>query len=460
MFLLNLDNVGDFLARYAEFSDQVYWISSPDFSTIRYISPSYEKIWGRSRQELYDNPSLWISFLHPEDTKHYHPIQNMANKIIVEGDKARYQESYRIIRPDGSIRWILDRGFPLFDEEGVCYGVTGIAIDITEIKHIEFELRTAKEAAEAASKAKSEFLSNMRHDIRTPLSGIVGFSEILKSEASEPRIKEYADNLIASSHALLGLMDEVLEAIKVSSGEIPLLKKKFSLTKTLEQVSALYAAKAGEKRLPLSLSIDPILPQYVIGDKIRIHRIVLELVGNALNFTDTGHVTIHAELAKKEQQQAVIRLTVTDTGVGIPKDKQLEIYVQFKRLTPSYQGIYKGTGLGLYVVKQFIDELGGEIYVESEPHKGTVFTCLIPLQLPLLDDASGIDSDEQLKIEKSYIAPLTNETLLLEPVLDQGLTSKVLVVEDNFIAKTVAKTLLTSMNCQVDVAMNGQLPHK
>ena len=135
-------------------------------------------------------------------------------------------------------------------------------------------------------------------------------------------------------------MDEVLEAIKVSSGEIPLLKKKFSLADTLTSITQLYAAKASEKKLGLSLVLGENLPQFVIGDKIRFHRITLELVGNALNFTATGHVAIQVELAKQEQQALAIRLTVSETGMGIPKDKQQDIYVQFKRLTPSYQGTY------------------------------------------------------------------------------------------------------------------------
>ncbi|HAU0368102.1 TPA: response regulator [Legionella pneumophila] len=361
-----------------------------------------------------------------------------------------------LLDEQGNLTYYSSSRVPLFDDEHKeVIGVVGISVDITEQKQLLIDLKQAKERAELANEAKTEFLANMRHDIRTPLSGIVGFSEILKAEASNPRIKEYADNLIASSHALLSLMDEVLEAIKVSSGEVPLLKKKFNLSETLEQVSALYAAKAGEKRVPLSLTIDPLLPQFVIGDKIRIHRIALELVGNALNFTDSGHVTIRAELAKKEQQSLVIRLTVTDTGMGIPKDKQQEIYVQFKRLTPSYQGIYKGAGLGLYIVKQFIDELGGEIYVDSEPLKGTLFTCLIPLQVPLLDDASGIDLDEDLTNYQPGITPLKNKAPTQETISESKATSTVLVVEDNFIAQTVAKALLSAMACRVDVASNG-----
>ena len=345
------------------------------------------------------------------------------------------------------------------NENGVIIGVVGTSIDITnditKLKQRELELIQAKEKAEAANQAKTEFLANMRHDIRTPLAGIVGFSEILKSEANEPRIKEYADNLIASSHALLGLMDEVLEAIKVSSGEIPLLKKKFNLSDTLTSITQLYAAKASEKNLDLSVVLGDNLPQFIIGDKIRFHRIALELVGNALNFTATGHVAIRAELGKQDQQSLVIRLTVSDTGIGIPKDKQQDIYVQFKRLTPSYQGIYKGAGLGLSIVKQFIDELGGEIYVDSGSGKGTVFTCLIPMQIPLLDDASGVEHVDNLSINIPYNLPLKNQVLTPAFLSNDKATCRVLVVEDNFIAQTVTKTLLTGMACQVDVAISG-----
>lgn len=352
----------------------------------------------------------------------------------------------------------------LYDDNKRVIGIIGVSIDITKRKKAENQLKkkqvqllAEKNKAEAASQAKTEFLANMRHDIRTPLSGIVGFSELLKSESNEPRIKEYADNLIASSHALLDLMDEVLEAVRVSSGEMPLLKRKFNLTQTIEQVVALYQARAHEKKLGLSLSLDNTVPNFVIGDKIRLHRIALELIGNALNFTDKGHVKVNVVLAKKENRELIIKMTVTDSGMGIPKEKQQEIYLQFKRLTPSYQGIYKGSGLGLYVVKQFIDELGGEIYVESETRKGTVFTCLIPMQAPLLDDSFGVDPEKDLKIEKRYMIPLKNQKTKLMPKnnLDCKIKSKVLVVEDNFIAQTVAKTLLSGMDCQVDVASSG-----
>ncbi|MDA0759773.1 MAG: response regulator, partial [Proteobacteria bacterium] len=384
-------------------------------------------------------------------------ILRETDLLVMNSKKSVTREEESKISGSDKVSIFLSKKAPLYNKKNEVVGILGVSFDISDRKLMEANLEEARINAEAASQAKTEFLANMRHDIRTPLSGIVGFSEILKSEVSDPRIKEYADNLIASSHALLGLMDEVLEAIKVSSGERPLLKKKFSLEVTLTSITQLYAAKAAEKKLDLSLSLDANLPQFVIGDKIRFHRIALELVGNALNFTAVGHVIIQVELAKQEQQALVIRLTVSDTGMGIPKDKQQDIYVQFKRLTPSYQGIYKGAGLGLSIVKQFIDELGGEIYVDSGSGKGTVFTCLIPMHIPLLDDASGVELEQvdNLFTKTPYSLPLKPKMLASETLSKSKASSRVLVVEDNFIAQTVAKTLLTGMDCQVDIAICG-----
>ncbi len=455
--LFTLEQMGKFLAKYAELSEHVYWISSPDFSKIQYVSPSYERIWGRSRIDLYDNPESWVDFFHPEDALTHNPLPDMTEQIKQLGEQARYNANYRIVRPNGEIRWIKDHGFPLINNEGICYGVTGIAIDITE-EHLKTEaLKLAKEAAEAANQAKSEFLANMRHDIRTPLSGIVGFSELLKTEFNEPRIQEYADNLVASSHALLKLMNDVLEAVRVSSGEIPRLKCKFDVTATLEHVIDLHKARAQQKNIDLSLHIDPILPQYLIGDKIRIHRIVLELVGNALNFTDEGSVRVEALCSKKEQNKTVVQITVTDTGMGIPKEQQQAIYLHFKRLTPSYEGIYKGAGLGLYVVKQFIDELQGELYLSSELKKGSQFTCIIPLQESLIDSDFGVHIDSAL--EESYMNP---EPSILACSVSTSTTKKIpsgihlLIVEDNLIAQTAASALIQQLSCSVDVAINGE----
>jgi PAS domain S-box-containing protein len=155
---IKLADVSAFLAQLAEQSESVYWLSSPDFSRIEYISPAYEKIWGRTRESLFANPEIWITFLHPEDAKDHHPIHAMAERIKNLGQLARYEEDYRIIRPDGEIRWIIDRGFPIYDDFGNCTGVTGVAIDITTKVRQQQEFR--------------KIVSQVVHDIRSPLTAM------------------------------------------------------------------------------------------------------------------------------------------------------------------------------------------------------------------------------------------------------------------------------------------------
>lgn len=357
--------------------------------------------------------------------------------------------------PNGEVVTLLSKKRPFLDKDNNLIGIIGNSIDISDRKRMESELQDAKEKAEAANRVKTEFLENMRHDMRTPLSGIVGFTELLKIKADNPLMKEYADNVIASSHALLELLDEVLEAVRVSSGEIPRLRKKFHLKKTFAHIIHLYQAKAAQKGLHLSLSLDNALPHYVVGDKIRLHRIILELVANALNFTDDGFVKISVELAKRHERELILKIQVCDSGIGIPQEKQNEIYLQFKRLTPSYQGIYQGAGLGLSVVKQFIDELNGEIYVQSAANQGTCFTCLIPLQEALLDDDFGVDEVPDRALAMPYEKTFAKT---FKPLAEDNIpkTYRVLVVEDNVLAQRVSKGILAQLDCAVDVAESGE----
>ncbi|AHE67926.1 PAS domain S-box [Legionella oakridgensis ATCC 33761 = DSM 21215] len=366
-------------------------------------------------------------------------LEETDRRIMTSGIEESLKEEG--IDANGCPAFYMTKKIPIRDEKGEVIGLMGTSLDIT--KELQADI------------ARTEFLENMRHDIRTPLTGIVGFADIIKIEANSPQLREYADNLVASSHALLHLLDEVLEAIRVSSGEIPKLKKKFNLEKSLQNVIELNRAKAAQKKLTLSLDVDAAIPTYVLGDKVRFHRIALELIANALNFTDIGFVKLSVKLAKRHHRELILKLVVKDSGIGIPKEKQQEIYVQFKRLTPSYQGIYKGAGLGLSVIKQFIDDLDGEIYVESEPKKGTRFTCVIPLQEPLLDDDLGIDEDMEKAIDHPYEMTYTEQ---IKPTISKAAARsfQVLVVEDNVIAQTVAKSILAQLDCDTDIAETGK----
>ncbi len=312
------------------------------------------------------------------------------NKVMDTGQEYSVEEIAK--QANGAERIFISKKVPLLDNKAKIIGSLGISFDITKQKETERKLIEEKEKAEAANRAKTQFLENMRHDIRTPLSGIAGFSELIKNETDLGKLKHYFTQLAASSSELLRYLNEVLDAFSVSSGEIPLLKKKFSFKTIVENVVNLHQTKANQKKLQLTYYVDDKIPAYLMGDHVRIYRIMLELIANALKFIEKGEISVEASLVEQNGRDVVIKLEITDTGPGIPFEKQQGLFVTFKRLTPSYQGIYKGTGLGLSTVKQFIDDLHGEVYIESELNKGSKFICLIPLKASLLNDNFGEDN--------------------------------------------------------------------
>lgn len=352
----------------------------------------------------------------------------------------------------------LSSKIPLLDKTKKIVGILGISLDITKLKKTELALQVALEKAKAASQAKTEFLENMRHDIRTPLSGIVGCAEIIRKDSTNPKkVKEYADNLIQSSEALLNFLNKILDGIKVATGEIPLLKKKFDFKKKIQDIIDLNKSLAAEKKLDLILKLDKAIPPYLIGDPVRLQRIILELATNALNFTKKGQVYIELKIKKHEAHNIILEIKVTDTGIGISVDRQDEIFTRFTRLTPAYQGIYKGLGLGLSIVKQFIDDLGGEIYVESQLNKGTIFTCFIPFQEPLVMDVIGVEY-VSLPFESKVIKNIPETTSSID-YNHQNVDShqrKLLLVEDDQLSANIVQNMLSELNCIIDIAFDAK----
>jgi two-component system aerobic respiration control sensor histidine kinase ArcB len=378
-------------------------------------------------------------------------------EVLVTGKSKMFEEE--VVSANGTKFTYTVVKAPLMGSKNEIIGIIGTSLDITYRIEYEMQLAKAKEEAEAANRVKTEFLENMRHDIRTPLTGIVGFANIIAEEAKDPRIKEYVENLTASSNTLQDLLNEILEVIRISSRELPLLKKKFDLKGRLNEVIKLNQARALHKQLSLEFKYDENMPTYVIGDSTRVHRIALELITNALNFTDKGSVKLLVQLAQQKENKLIIKMIVEDTGIGIPPDKQEEIFIQFRKLTPSYKGIYKGTGLGLTIIKEFINELDGEIYVESQESKGSKFTCIFPLKAPLLDDEFGSEQTlspivehlpEQLIETQVTAEPKARETTIM------GNKSHILFVEDQLLAAKVGTNILASLNCQVDIASDGK----
>jgi PAS domain S-box-containing protein len=257
---------------------------------------------------------------------------------------------------------------PVFDENNEIIGVLGIAIDITDRKKAEI--------------AKNQFLHNIRHDIRTPVSGIIGLVSILQESIDQPNLKVFMDSLVHTSESLLGLLDRVFESVQFSTGEIPISNHHFSLKKSLETVYKLHHAKALEKNLAFTFNYDPTIPTIVVGEALRVQRIVWELLTNALKYTETGSIELNARLLKQEETRILVEIQVKDTGLGIAADKHEMIFNKFTRLTPAWLGFAHGQGLGLFNVKQLIADLGATIHLESAPDEGASFTCHIPLRLP------------------------------------------------------------------------------
>lgn len=383
---LTLDAISEFLGKLAEHSEDVYWLSSPDFERIAYISPSYETIWGRSRQELYDHPEQWITFLHPEDVKKdYHPIDAMRERVLKQGAQARYAEDYRIIRPDGEVRWIMDRGFPVLDQQGNFCGVTGVAVDVTQAKTLEQTLEKAKQDAEAANHAKTEFLMNMRHDFRTPFTGILGLADLMMMQEKDPKKKENLKFIAQAASSLLDQHNEIFEFARSEDGTLPVLEKQFNLHALLNDEANMMMPSAQAKGLDFNLDYPEDLPKSLIGDQTRIHRILMNLLSNAIKFTQQGHVKLRASVAKTEDHRIILELNIEDTGIGIPEDKQNVVYEKFTKLTHGFKSKTAGLGCGLRIVKQFMDDIGGEIHLDSTLNMGSTFRLLIPLKKSLMD---------------------------------------------------------------------------
>ncbi|HRD70450.1 MAG TPA: ATP-binding protein [Legionella sp.] len=444
---LSLDDVGSFLAKFTEHSDHVYWISSPDFKKIRYISPSYERVWGRSRDELYSNPEIWITFLHPEDAMHHHPIEGMAEKIVRLQDKARYSENYRIIRPDGEIRWIMDNGFPLYDDKGNCYGVTGIAVDITEQKKQEEILRIAKEIAEKANKAKDEFIQNMSHDIRTPLSGIIGMSSLLEKELTDLKKKEHAHMINISGEQLLTLLNNILDIVSTgSSQENSINSYSFDLHELINDLCKLELPTIKLKNLSLDVAINPSVPRWILNDPIKIHRIILNLLGNAIKFTHKGTIKIEVNCQRLQHHFVALEIKIIDSGIGIAEQEQIKIFERFYRSKETNKEEYAGHGVGLNIVQEYVELLEGTIKVVSIKDKGTTFIVTIPAMI----DTTKNKPNEQLtsvktrNTKKQLTRPQHPEWPLL------------LLVEDNPIALKMVEIIAEDANCRFLSATSGE----
>ncbi|PWY55811.1 hybrid sensor histidine kinase/response regulator [Legionella qingyii] len=365
-----------------------------------------------------------------------------TNDLEVIEKNVELSREERTLLPSGEEVILLSTKRPMLDKSGNIIGILGNTIDITHLKKIESELKRAKEKAEAANYAKDEFIRNMSHDIRTPLSGIIGISSILEQEAHNSRDKEHAHMINISGEQLLALLNGVLDIIAAGSQQENVINESVcNVHDLIYSIADLERPTITLKKLDLLISIDCDTPEWIATDTVKLHRILLNLLGNAVKFTEKGFIEIGVR-PKSHHGKTLVEFFVKDTGPGIrPKDKD-KIFKRFYRATPSSQGIYSGHGVGLHIVKRYTQLLKGKIRVDSAIHAGTTFTLTIPVQKAEKPVNLQEPAPLKLPVNKTSSEELNNAPL-------------VLLIEDNAIALTMIENLLQQVGIRFLSASTG-----
>jgi PAS domain S-box-containing protein len=394
-----------------------------------YLSEHWSVMLGGEAKETHCTPQELLALVPAEDL----PRIQAALEPALQGRSPRYAVEHRIRRRDGTLVWIHSEGRVERDASGAPLRVVGTNREITQEKQAEQDLREARDAADSANKAKSLFLATMSHEIRTPLNGIIGMTKLLLDEQLAPEVRRNANLIDRSAHSLLALVNDILDVTKIEAGQMEIEKVPFDLHELVEDVSNLYRMRATEKSLLFRTQLDPAVPQLVQADPTRIRQVLVNLLGNALKFTTSGWIGLDVR-GQEAEAAYVLEITVVDTGIGIPPDVQPQLFTRFMQADSSTSRKFGGSGLGLSIVQQLVDLMGGTVSVKSKPGKGSRFIVVLPVLVAEEGPAVSIWQDL--------------------PVSTEG--ARVLVAEDNTTNQVVAFGMLRKLGYDdVTIANNG-----
>lgn len=436
----------------AENIPSVFWISNADCSEILYVSPAYEKIWGRTCESLYRSPTNFFQAIHPDDQP------KVATFLTNQAEG--YDEEYRIIQPDGTLRWIRDRAFPIRNAEGQVYRLAGLAQDITDRKLAEEALYRSNTELARATRLKDEFLANMSHELRTPLNAILGMTEGLQENVFgeiNDRQLGALQTIERSGFHLLELINDILDVAKIEAGQIELDPVPTPVAPLCHSSLSFIKQQALKKHIQLDVHLPPHLPDLLV-DQRRIRQVLINLLNNAVKFTPSGgRITLeaspcpiadlHPNSDQSDQNDApaqnFLRIAVTDTGIGIAPEQINKLFQPFIQVDSALNRQYTGTGLGLALVKRIVELHGGQVGLTSQVGVGSCFS----IDLPCVAAPASAEPFSKLELPNASV-----------PGFDQpkAATPLILLVETNEASISTISSYLRAKGYRIVVAKDGQ----
>jgi PAS domain S-box-containing protein len=399
------------------------------------VNKSLCEIVGYTEAELLQKKFQDIT--HPEDLK----ADLALVRELIEGQRRSYQMEKRYLHREGHTVWIRLTASLVRDEAGApLHGIAQIE-DITERKRLEENLASARDQALEASRLKSEFLATMSHEIRTPMNGVIGMTALLRDSPLTPTQAEYVRIIASSGESLLTIINDILDYSKIEAGRLELEIAPFDVRECLDNALDLFAGQARGKHIRLESVIAPHVPRHVAGDATRLRQVLVNLIGNALKFTDTGEVkvSVDAEPVDAMTRRQQLTFAVSDTGIGIPPEGMERLFKSFSQVDASTTRRFGGTGLGLAISKRLANLMGGTMWVESEPGRGSTFHFTMEVE-PRVAPLGG---------NNGTVGAATDTTL------GRRCPLRVLVAEDNRINQVVATLLLQRMGYRATTVGNG-----